>query len=130
MKTYHIPVLNSEYEVTVIIGTKEECWKEGARLAKKSDVPEHEWWFRDIFKGRGHTFNFPDLQPIVMVNGDLPVHSALATLAHEACHAADFISNYVCMDDKSGEFRAHTVGAIMRHVGKDVLKRYGKMAKK
>lgn len=126
MKTYTIPILNSEYNVIVILGTIEECCKKGSEIAKQSNVPEHEWWFKDIFKGRGHTFNFPDLSPIVMVNGDLPIHSALATLAHEACHASDAISSYIGIDDKNGEFRAHAVGAIMRHVGKDIFKKYKK----
>ena len=117
MRKYEIRVLNEEYRVLVVIGTREECIKAAAKYMDDQD----EDYFRESFTGRGHTFARSDLYPLILVDGDLPAYMALGTLAHEASHAADYIADYICMDDKSGEFKGHTIGHIVRTVVKDFL---------
>jgi hypothetical protein len=60
----------------------------------------------------------PDSNPLFIVDGDLPVPVGLATAAHEASHVMDYIIEYIGMDDKSGEFRGHGIGAVMRSINK------------
>lgn len=77
----------------------------------------------DCFVGRGHSFDgFPETNPIIGINGDLPIHIRLATLAHETSHAMEAIAKFICMEDKSGEFHAHGISTVLRTVGKDMLK--------
>ena len=115
---FRVPIFTEEYAVNVLIGTKDDVRK--ALVAYTQYAPrtiEHN------FNGRGLTYNlYPDKHPIIGVDGDLPIHIAIATLAHEASHALAAIEKYVSMDDKSDEFHAHGIAAIMRTVLATILK--------
>lgn len=120
MKKYKVPILNSEYFVIVYVGKKDELVKHGAKYTTYSP----KTLARDIQNRRGTTYDlFPDLNPLILIDGDSPAHSAIATLAHESSHAIQFIENFLAIDDKSGEFRGHGIGAIMRKVCEDILSR-------
>jgi hypothetical protein len=114
MKKKKIQILNNEYAVNVFIGKKDELIKEGAKYTTYSP----KTIARELENRRGLSYNlFPDLDPVILIDGDLPAISALASLAHESSHALDFIAEFLGIDDKGGEFRAHGIGAIMRQVG-------------
>lgn len=118
LQGFDIPILNSEYAVSVFIGSRD--------LVKKALVRHTKYAPRTIendFRGRGITYNiFPDSNPVIGVDGDLKFNIAIATLAHEAIHAVNFISEYLGMKDTSGEFLAHGVGEIMRKVLEEINK--------
>ena len=61
------------------------------------------------------------LHPLIVIDGDIPANHALATIAHEAAHALDYIIEFIGMDDRSGEFRAHGIAEIMRQTTKVIL---------
>lgn len=99
MKNIKVPIFTEEYKIEVEI-TKN---------------------IKDEFRGRA--FNrLPDKNPLIKINGDLSYYTALATLAHEASHAMDYIEEYLGLEDPSGEFHAHGIGAVMRIVGKSLKK--------
>lgn len=115
MKKVKIPILNSEYSVNVFIGKKAELIKEGAKYTTYSP----KTITRELENRRGLAYDlFPDLNPLILIDGDQPVYSALATLAHESSHAVSFIEKFLGIEDKNDEFRGHGIGAIMRAVGK------------
>lgn len=130
MKKIKIPILNSEYSVNVYIGKKAELIKEGAKYTTYSP----KIIARELDNRRGLAYDlFPDLNPIILIDGDQAAYSAIATLAHESSHAISFIENYLGIKDTNDEFRAHGIGAIMRAVGKTInplnclkVKTYGK----
>lgn len=122
MKKYCVPIFTEEYKVVVYVGKKDEIIREAAKYAKQSsDKGCTLEWFKETFNGRGHSFSFPDLHPLILVNGDLPADTAIATLAHEACHAVEYIEDYITLNDTRGEFRGHGIAAVMRAVVKDLL---------
>lgn len=117
MKKVKVPILNSEYSVNVCVGNKAELIKEGAKYTTYSP----KTIARDLDNRRGLAYDlFPDLDPIILIDGDQPAYSALATLAHESSHAVSFIENHLGIKDTNDEFRGHGIGAIMRAVGKTI----------
>lgn len=115
MKKYRVPIFTEEYAINICIGTIKEIEKGAKSYGIKSD---------NLFSAhRGRAYNcFPDKLPFITINGDLPAHMALATLAHEASHAIDYIIEYVGINDRSGEFRGHGIAAVMRTVGRKILR--------
>ncbi len=120
MKKYIVPIFTSEYYVAVMLGKREEICKEGAKFAEE---PLDKFTKEFNWRGQAHNLLPKGKYPLIIVDWDLPAHIAFSTLAHEAVHALDFISNYLGMQDVSGEFVAHGVGEIMRAVTKDILKK-------
>lgn len=115
MKKIRVPILNSEYAVNVYIGKKEDLIKAGAKYTTYSPKTIK----RDFENRRGIAYNlFPDLNPLILIDGDMNWYDSLASLAHEASHAIYFIEEYLGINDKGDEFRAHGISAIMRCVGK------------
>lgn len=114
VKKLKVPIFTEEYYITVFIGKRDELIKAAAKYTTYSPkTVEFD------FKGRGLTYNcFPELHPLILVDGDLPHTISIPTLAHEASHALDYIQEYLGMDDKSGEFRAHGISAILRAIYK------------
>lgn len=67
---------------------------------------------------RGIAWNtLPKHNPIIGVASDLSLIEAVATLAHEASHAMDFIAENIGLQDGKGEFRAHGISCVIRQVG-------------
>lgn len=116
MKKYKVPIFTEEYFVNVYIGNNNEIKKEAIKYGIKEEYL--------IENTRGMAFRMlPDKHPLIIVNGDLPTHIAIATLAHEGCHAINFISEYLHINDINGEFQAHGVSAILRATLKSILKK-------
>ena len=130
MKKIHIPLFNDEYALNVYIGTKEELIKHGAKYL---EIDEKEVKYK-VNTTKGSAWNALvmdcNCNPLILINGELDWHYSLSTLAHEACHGADYIMDYIGMVDESGEFRAHTVGAVMRHFFKETRLKVVKSGKK
>jgi len=117
MKKYKVPLLTEEYFATVYIGSKKDLI---APIAKHLECSK-QLAEQNFSTARGITYNlYPDYNPLICVDGDLPYYEALATLAHEASHVMEYLTQHIGIEDSSGEFRAHGVAAIMRIVGKDL----------
>lgn len=117
MKKIKVPILNSEYSILVFIGKKSELIKEGAKYTTYSP----KTLARELDNRRGLAYDlFPDQNPLILIDGDYPAYSSLATLAHESSHAISFIEKFLGIEDKNDEFRGHGIGAIMRAVGKTI----------
>ena len=111
MKKLRVPILTEEYVVNVYIGTHDELVFSGAKYLNQPTS-----FMEGILKNvRGRAFNcFPERNPLIVVDGSIPFTISLATVAHEASHAMDYISDYICLEHT--EFRGHGIGAIMRAV--------------
>ena len=120
MRKYRIRIFTEEYAVNVFIGSRDEILNAGVLYTKYAPKSLR----RDFESKRGITYNcFPEKNPLILIDGDLPAHIATATLAHEASHALQYLMDYLGMDDRSDEFRGHGIAAIMRTVGKDIFKK-------
>lgn len=121
MKTYLVPIFTDEYSVDIYIGTPKELDK----LLKDNLAPkDYEKYYFNGNDHNGRAFNcLPKNHPFIIINGDLNYFDALGVLAHEASHVMDYISDYVGLDDKSGEFRAHGIGRIVAKVTKKDFKK-------
>ena len=116
MKKYKVQILTEEYSVNVFIGTKDECVREGARYTSFSQSN-----ISDDFQGRGCAYClYPKKHPLILIDGSLDKATAIATLAHEANHAMDYLMGYVKIN--SDEFRSHGIAAILRTVLKSIIK--------
>ncbi len=113
MKKIAVQIFTEEYRVNVCIGKRKEIVAEAAKyLGKPVERVEKEFE-----NARGMAWNcMPESNPFIIIDGALPAAIALSTLAHEASHALDYIKEFLCMDDRSGEFHAHGVAAVMRQV--------------
>lgn len=118
MKKIRVPIFTEEYAINLYIGTKGEVLKEAesrsttSRLAQSRGV-----CFYNTLEGDD------PIHPLILLNGDLPWDVALSTVAHEASHAMDYISEFIGMNDKSGEFKAHGISAVMRAVAQLVKRK-------
>ena len=110
MKKLRVPIFTEEYAIVVYIGKRDEIRKAAEKYLGRP-IKEFEE------KHRGMAFNaLPDNHPLIVLDGLLPAHIALATLAHEASHSMDDISDFINLHHT--EFHAHGIGAVMRVVGK------------
>lgn len=107
--------MTEEYVINVVIGTQVECEKENKRYLG------HEMSMKG-FRGLAHN-GYPEKGPLIVIDSSLSPVTGLATLAHEASHAMDYIQSHVRMCDQSGEFHAHGIAAVMRAVGKTFIKK-------
>ena len=112
MKKILVRVLTEEYEILVILGSQKSLAKFSARYIRGWSYEELLDYYATV---RGATWNtLPKRNILIAIKSDLPVDTALATLSHEASHAADYISNYLRIEDKNGEFKAHCISGVMR----------------
>lgn len=74
---------------------------------------------------RGSTWDLLEigLDPLITIDETLGDNAILATLPHEASHAADDVAKYIGLSDSSGEFRAHIISAVMRKCVPFLIKR-------
>lgn len=125
MKKIKVRIFTEEYFIEVRIGTREQILKSAAKYLGVSLQAIKN----DFGNCRGRAWNgldevYGNKHPIIVVDGDYPAHVALATLAHEASHAMDFIASYVGMSTRErGEFHAHGIAAVMRAGGKLIIKK-------
>lgn len=114
MKIVHVPILTEEYKVIVVIGTNEELAKYAFKNCKGRTYGQT---LELVMLHRGTTWDrLPEHHPVITVNGDIPWNDALATLAHEACHAVGMIQQHLGLRDEiGGEFLAHGIGSVLRH---------------
>ena len=118
MKKYQIPIFTEEYAINVVIGKRDDVIKEIAKYTTYSPKT-----IKADFAGRGITYNcYPDKNIIIGIDGDLNAIIQIATIAHEAIHAIDYLMDYVRIDAKETEFRAHGVATILRTIFKKVIK--------
>ena len=101
-----IPILNDEYKVYAVIGDAKWCNRK---------LREHRYCDScatvDFDNNRGQTFHTPNLNPVIC----LPRKFRIATLAHEAVHAINFI--WKMIDETSiDEAYAHSVAAVVHGV--------------
>jgi hypothetical protein len=112
-----VPIFTEEYSIIVVIGTRTQLFSVVAKYLEVSTKAVEN----DFGGCRGRAWNalddvYKNKHPIIAINGDLPNHVALATLAHEASHAMDFIGDFIGIKDTNGEFHAHGISAVMRAV--------------
>lgn len=113
-KTVTIPILNDEYKVVV-------CWGD-KRLLRKTLLDHHyspdnitpAFIEEACANRRGVTFRESRCYSVIWIDANLPASQAIATLAHEAVHAVDFIMEFIDEDIHHSEIFAHSVGAIVR----------------
>ena len=118
MKKFRISIFTEEYAVNVYIGNRDELIKNGAIYTTYSPKT-----IRGDFNGRGICYNvYPDKHPLVLVDGNLNFQIQLATLTHEAIHAVDYLMDYIKIDMKESEFRAHAVATILRTILNKIVK--------
>lgn len=119
MKSLKVPIFTEEYAIEVRIGKKKDILKSAAKyLGVSLKAIEN-----DYGNCRGRAWNSLDSvygvkNPIIVIDGDLPYHVAVATIAHEASHAMDFIEDFIGINDKNGEFHGHGIAAVIRTSGK------------
>lgn len=108
-----VPILNNEYSVKV-------CWGSLDNARKTlTDLGYGEYEFLALNEKRGVTFYNPDLPPLIAVCGTPRTAEQIGTLAHEACHAVEFIFQHIGQTIGDEVF-AHSVGAIVRETLKAV----------
>ena len=122
MKIFKVRIFTEEYSIVVYIGTKKQIISAAARFLNCS----YKAVENDFGNCRGRAWNalddvYGNKMPLMIVDGDMPVAQAMATVAHEASHCMDFIERYIGLNDVNGEFHAHGISAVMRAVGKVYL---------
>jgi hypothetical protein len=118
MKKYRIPIFTEEYAVNVVIGTREQVIKALAKYTTYSPKTIK----KDFENQRGIVYNcYPDKHPIIGIDGELNAITQIATIAHEAIHAIDYLMGYIEIDAKETEFRGHGVATILRTILKHSL---------
>lgn len=119
-----VPIFTEEYKVIVAFGTVEQLAK---LVAKTCDGLDYQNALERCKNTRGCAWNrlageYPE-HPLITVNADLDYKIALAVIPHEALHAVKYISDFIGIDDKNGEFEAHGISAIMRYCTKFIFKK-------
>lgn len=124
MKKIKVPIFTDEYFVNIFIGTPKELIEAGTKYLKidRSLVEEQ------VLKTRGTAWNAlkgeKPTHPLILLDGTVPLEIGFASLAHESSHIMDYIIEFIGLEDKSGEFRGHGIGAIVRLVSIEVFKKY------
>ena len=112
------PIFTEEYKIKVIIWTEEEIIKCLVKYWIEEDTAT-----LNTKRWRGSAYNTLssiNKHPIIAINWDFDYTTSLATIAHEACHAMDYIMEFLWVEDHSWEFRAHWISSVMRHVLKKI----------
>ncbi|MFA6314967.1 MAG: hypothetical protein WC648_01175 [Candidatus Paceibacterota bacterium] len=125
MITLLVPIFTEEYSIRVCLGTRSQILCFASDYLNQSLKAVEN----DYGNCRGRAWNALDdvygrKNPIIVIDSTLPAHVALATVAHEASHAMDFIEEYVGVRDRNGEFHAHGISAVMRAVGNKLLSKF------
>jgi len=109
---YWINILNNEYWVRIYVG-------EDVKYLEKvllKHFEERLYITEDDLKNiRGRCFHRVGFAPFIWINMSQckTLNLLYATLAHEGCHAVDYIFNKIG-DNNRDELFAHSVGAIVR----------------
>ena len=108
-----IPILNDEYVTIVTWGTYTEVAKV---LKKYYYIKDDLELMAESFYGklRGVCFHREGLMPVLCLPCFPSDPDEIATLAHEACHAIEYI--FGCINATDEEIFAHSVAAIVRKV--------------
>lgn len=114
MKKYVvIPILNDEYYVMVVFGSKD--LKKAMRACNyPKDIINQEFIDRESDSRDGFTIDNPRCHPIIWLKKEPKDADTIATLAHEATHAVNNIFKKLEETPLAEEFYAHSVGAIVR----------------
>lgn len=114
-------LLNNEYYVGVVIGGGRKAVKQALKeMGYKGNKPDKLKVLDGLLDSRAKTICRPGLAPLIYINTatfDDPV--MLGALAHEAFHAVELVCDWIGQD-LSGEFTAHSIGAIVRETVKAV----------
>lgn len=123
-KKYKVPIFTEEYWVTVYIGDPETI----CNAAKKDHPFVLNLNNRTLDGQRGQSYNtIPDSNPFILVKGNLSKSDGIATIAHEAVHAVEYIYRYLGIKEEiASEFIAHGTSAILRAVLADMNKKHAK----
>jgi hypothetical protein len=120
MNKLKVPILTEEYKIIVYIGTKEELIKQGSKYLNldKETIKD----FLDNRRGIAYDTLRAELNKdvIILIDGDYNYNDSVATIAHEASHAMDFIQAYLGISDSSGEIHAHGIASVLRHTLKEL----------
>lgn len=115
MKRIKVPILTEEYKIVVFIGDKKELYKQASKYLGNTEQEVEEF----LNDNRGCAINTFGMSikkhPLILINGDFPWDMSLATLAHEASHAMDYIQSSLGINDMSGEIHGHGIASVMRH---------------
>ena len=117
MKKHIVPILTEQYKIVVLIGERKELVKVGAKYLRKTEQEVEKFFGQTMSRGCAiDTFSMGLLlHPLILVDGDFPANQSVGTLAHEASHCMDFITERLGIDDRSGEIQAHGIASVMRH---------------
>jgi len=118
MRKVIVPIFTEEYSVDVYLGRKNEL----AKAISENTGYSLEEATEMIDKTRGQAYNcLPGNDPVILVRTEKQFKkSVIATLAHEASHCMDYISEHLSLNHT--EFKAYGVAAIMRVAGKYLKK--------
>lgn len=113
---FRVPIIGCEYEVYVLVDTKEKALKKINRYFENYETITIEEL--DV---RGKTFYNSDLHPFIFVN--IEIDNLLATVAHEAFHAISYVFNYIHQDiSDAEEIVAQVIGSIVKSVENEMKK--------
>lgn len=111
LRHLRVPIFTEEYCINIYIGEREDLHKIAAKWMDCS-VKACE---KDFDGNRGKAYNlFPEANPLILIDANLKAHIGIATIAHEASHAMDFIEKHIGIKEENGEFHAHGIAAVMR----------------
>jgi len=111
MRNYlKVPILNDEYKVIFCFGSPDKIRKVLDNWHyPKEDVAQH------LNNRRGICFNRIGCHPVIAMPDFPDTPQEIGTLAHEACHAVEYILQNI-QQPVGDELFAHSVGAIVRKV--------------
>lgn len=102
-----VPILNNEYWVYIIWGEDKKCIK-----YLRYHFEEEGFDKREFADKRGRCYHKLGYHPVIYIK-NIKAKDSYATLAHEACHAIDYVFKEIG-DDNRDELFAHSVSAILR----------------
>ena len=100
-----IPILNNEYEVSVLWGDRSFLKDHIGKRFKKGDLK----------KNVGITYTKKNKPPVIALRGYPETPEEVSVLAHESAHAVRHIFRTI-KEKKGEEIFAHSVGAVVRGV--------------
>lgn len=114
-----VPIFTEEYAIHVYLGEERRVVRAAEARARSKGCT----LLGSLDGKRGIAWNcLPEHNPIIAVRTDLAPIDAIATLAHEAAHAMDYIANNIGIGpDERREFCAHGISAVVRVAGPKLL---------
>jgi|TARA_Y100000310_G_scaffold125845_2_gene124595 hypothetical protein len=119
MKKFTVPILTEEYKIHVAIGKKEEFKHYCRKYIGDKDFLE-----KNSLRGLCIYRKKTNECPLLLIDESFSYVDIVSTLAHEASHAMDYHTEYLSMDDESGEFNAHGIASVMRHCLPYITKKF------